>query len=839
MSDVTVAQFAEVLKVPVERLLVQLDEAGISVSGADAVISDDAKMELLTHLRRSHGHTEENSTGGAPKKITLKRRTQSEIRLASNQGRARTVNVEIRRKRTYVKRDELEKEARQQQEEVDRKRREEEESRLEKERLERAEQERVEQERRERELREQEAARLKAEEEAKAAEEARRQKETKKRESGDRERAAEDIRSWTKVAAEPERTPVDDKSTRYGRQELHVASDISGRRKKKRPTRRGGAVTVDSRHGFERPTAPVIRAVEIPESIKVSELAQRMAVKGGEVIKVLMKLGTMATINQVIDQDTATLVVEEMGHTPKAAQSGGLEAEILASVGVAGDLQPRPPVVTIMGHVDHGKTSLLDFIRSTKVAAGEAGGITQHIGAYRIETPNGQIAFLDTPGHEAFTAMRARGAKVTDIVVLVVAADDGVKPQTEEAIQHARAAGVPIVVAINKIDKADADPERVRNELVQHGVVPEEWGGETLFVNVSARTGAGIDKLLESLLLQAELLDLKAPGDGPATGVVIESGLEKGRGAVATVLVTGGLLRQGDVLLAGQEYGRVRVMYDAAANPVKVAGASTPVVVLGLSGIPAAGDDAVVLPDERQARELSDLRKARTRDTKLAQQQSAKLEDVFSQLQSGVKSVQLLIKADVHGSAEALRDALAKLATSEIQVKVIGSGVGGITESDVNLAAASGATIIGFNVRADGAARDAIKATGVDVRYYSIIYQAIDEVRSAMTGMLAPEIRDQIVGLAEVRDVFRSPKFGSVAGCLVVDGFVKRSNPVRVLRDHVVIFEGELDSLRRFKDDVSEVRAGTECGIGVRNYSDVKVGDQIECFERVQVARSL
>lgn len=839
MSDVTVAQFAEVLKVPVERLLVQLDEAGISVSGADAVISDDAKMELLTHLRRSHGHTEENSTGGAPKKITLKRRTQSEIRLASNQGRARTVNVEIRRKRTYVKRDELEKEARQQQEEVDRKRREEEESRLEKERLERAEQERVEQERRERELREQEAARLKAEEEAKAAEEARRQKETKKRESGDRERAAEDIRSWTKVAAEPERTPVDDKSTRYGRQELHVASDISGRRKKKRPTRRGGAVTVDSRHGFERPTAPVIRAVEIPESIKVSELAQRMAVKGGEVIKVLMKLGTMATINQVIDQDTATLVVEEMGHTPKAAQSGGLEAEILASVGAAGDLQPRPPVVTIMGHVDHGKTSLLDFIRSTKVAAGEAGGITQHIGAYRIETPNGQIAFLDTPGHEAFTAMRARGAKVTDIVVLVVAADDGVKPQTEEAIQHARAAGVPIVVAINKIDKADADPERVRNELVQHGVVPEEWGGETLFVNVSARTGAGIDKLLESLLLQAELLDLKAPGDGPATGVVIESGLEKGRGAVATVLVTGGLLRQGDVLLAGQEYGRVRVMYDAAANPVKVAGASTPVVVLGLSGIPAAGDDAVVLPDERQARELSDLRKARTRDTKLAQQQSAKLEDVFSQLQSGVKSVQLLIKADVHGSAEALRDALAKLATSEIQVKVIGSGVGGITESDVNLAAASGATIIGFNVRADGAARDAIKATGVDVRYYSIIYQAIDEVRSAMTGMLAPEIRDQIVGLAEVRDVFRSPKFGSVAGCLVVDGFVKRSNPVRVLRDHVVIFEGELDSLRRFKDDVSEVRAGTECGIGVRNYSDVKVGDQIECFERVQVARSL
>lgn len=839
MSDVTVAQFAEVLKVPVERLLVQLDEAGISVSGADAVISDDAKMELLTHLRRSHGHGEENAAGGAPKKITLKRRTQSEIRLASNQGRARTVNVEIRRKRTYVKRDELEKEARQQQEEVDRKRREEEESRLEQERRERAELERVERERHEREAREQEAARLKAEEEAKAAEEARRQKEAKKRETGERERAAGDTRGWAKTGGEAERTPVDDKSTRYGRQELHVASDISSRRKKKRPTRRGGAVTVDARHGFERPTTPVVRAVEIPESIKVSELAQKMAVKGSEVIKVLMKLGIMATINQVIDQDTATLVVEEMGHEPRAAQSGGLEAEILARVGAAGELRSRPPVVTIMGHVDHGKTSLLDFIRSTKVAAGEAGGITQHIGAYRIETPNGQIAFLDTPGHEAFTAMRARGAKVTDIVVLVVAADDGVKPQTEEAIQHARAAGVPIVVAINKIDKSDADPERVRNELVQRGVVPEEWGGETLFVNVSARTGEGVDKLLESLLLQAELLDLAAPGDGPATGVVIESGLEKGRGAVATVLVTGGLLRQGDVLLAGQEYGRVRVMYDAASNPVKEAGASTPVVVLGLSGIPAAGDDAVVLPDERQARELSDLRKARTRDTKLAQQQSSKLEDVFSQLQSGVKSVQLLIKADVHGSSEALRDALAKLATSEVQVKVIGSSVGGITESDVNLAAASGAAIIGFNVRADGAARDAIKATGVDVRYYSIIYQAIDDVRSAMTGMLAPEVRDQIVGLAEVRDVFRSPKFGSVAGCLVVDGYVKRSNPVRVLRDNVVIFEGELDSLRRFKDDVTEVRAGTECGIGVRNYHDVRVGDQIECFERIEVARTL
>ncbi|MBM4197332.1 MAG: translation initiation factor IF-2 [Gammaproteobacteria bacterium] len=844
MSDVTVAQFAEVLKVPVERLLVQLDEAGIAVNGADDVISEDAKMELLTFLRRSHGHAEDSS-GAGPKKITLKRRTQSELKLASNQGRARTVNVEVRRKRTYVKRDELEKEAKQQQDEIDRKRREEEVARMEVEREEReraeAEQ-RAETERKEQETRRksEEEARRKAEAESRAAEQAKRQKDAgKKREANVRGRSDEEARAWAKAAPAE---VVDGAATRYGRQELHVSTDISSRRKKKRPARRTGALSVgDAKHGFERPTAPVVRDIEIPESVKVSDLAQHMAVKGSEVIKVLMKLGVMATINQVIDQDTATLVVEEMGHTAKAAQAGGVEAEILAGVQATGEELQRPPVVTIMGHVDHGKTSLLDYIRSTKVAAGEAGGITQHIGAYHITTPKGVITFLDTPGHEAFTAMRARGAKVTDIVVLVVAADDGVKPQTEEAIQHARAAEVPIVVAINKIDKGDADPDRVRNELVQRGVVPEEWGGETLFVNVSARTGDGVEKLLESLLLQAELLDLRAAREGAASGVVIEAGLEKGRGAVATILVTSGRLQQGDILLAGQEYGRVRMLFNAAGSVVREAGPSMPVAVLGLSGIPSAGDDSVVLEDERQARELADLRRARVRDTKLAQQQAAnKLEDVFSQIQAaGTKQVQLLIKADVHGSAEALCESLAKLSTSEIQVKVIGSGVGGITESDVNLAAASKAIIIGFNVRADGAARDAMKATGVDVRYYSIIYEALDHVRSAMSGLLAPEVREQIVGLAEVRDVFRSPKFGSVAGCLVMDGYVKRSNPVRVLRDNFVIFEGELDSLRRFKDDVSEVRAGTECGVGVRNYNDVKVGDQIECFERIQVARTI
>ncbi len=842
MSDVTVAQFAQVLKVSVDILLNQLGAAGITVNGADDVISEDAKMELLTFLQRTHGR-EEDERGSAPKKITLKRRTQSELRLSGNQGRTRSVTVEVRRKRTYVKRDELEKEARQQQEELDRKRREEEEARLEVERRERekqehekAEQQRIENEAR---LKAEQAARQKTEEEAKHAEEARRQKEPKRREPGEQE--AVESKTRTKPADESaERRSPDKKATRYGRQELHVAGDISSRRKRKRTVRRPGAVAVDSRHGFERPTAPVVREVEIPESVKVAELAQKMAIKSGEVIKVLMKLGVMATINQIIDQDTAALVVEEMGHTPKPVQAFGREETILATAAAVGEERSRPAVVTIMGHVDHGKTSLLDHIRSAKVAAGEAGGITQHIGAYQVDTEKGRITFLDTPGHEAFTAMRARGAKVTDIVVLVVAADDGVKPQTEEAIQHARAAEVPIVVAINKIDRADADPDRVRNELVTKGVVPEEWGGEHLFVNVSARTGEGVDKLLEALLLQAELLDLKAADDGPGAGVVIESGLEKGRGAVATVLVTRGRLRQGDVLLAGQEYGRVRSMFDAFGKPLTEAGPSTPVVVLGLSGIPGAGDEAVALADERQARELAELRKTRTRDSRLAQQQSGKLEDVFSQMQSGsAKAVQLLIKADVNGSAEALRDALSKLSTDEIQVKVIGSGVGGITESDVNLAAAAKAIVIAFNVRADGAARDAIKSTGVDLRYYSIIYEAIDDVKAAMTGLLAPEVREQIVGLAEVREVFRSPKFGSVAGCLVTEGHVKRSNPVRVLRDNVVIFEGELDSLRRFKDDVSEVRSGTECGIGVRNYSDIKAGDQIECYERIQVARSI
>ncbi len=554
-----------------------------------------------------------------------------------------------------------------------------------------------------------------------------------------------------------------------------------------------------------------------------------------------MGLGVMATINQVLDQDTAILVVEELGHKAKPLKENELEESLIQTEGGAeGDAVPRPPVVTIMGHVDHGKTSLLDYIRRTKVAAREAGGITQHIGAYHVETEKGIISFLDTPGHAAFTAMRARGAQATDIVVLVVAADDGVMPQTVEAIQHAKAAGVPLVVAVNKIDKPEADPDRVKNELAQHEIIPEDWGGENIFVHVSAVTGEGINSLLDSILVQAEILELKAVATGPAGGVVIESSLEKGRGPVATVLVQRGKLNKGDILLAGQEFGRVRAMFNEFGKPIDTAGPSMPAVVLGLSGVPQAGDDVIVVPDERKAREVALYRQGKLRDVKLARQQASKLEDAFSQMEEGeAKSLTLLLKADVQGSAEALRDALTRLSTDEVKVKVVGAGVGGITESDANLAMASNAFIIGFNVRADAAARRLMADNGLDVRYYSVIYDAIDDVKQAMTGLLSPEVKEQIVGLAEVKQVFRAPKIGAIAGCLVVEGYVKRNNPIRVLRDNVVIFEGQLESLRRHKDDVNEVRAGTECGIGVKDYNDVQEGDQIECFEKVEVARSL
>ncbi len=838
MAEVTVSQFAEVLKVPVDRLLVQLDQAGIKVSGPDAQISDDAKLELLTHLRRSHGSEEE---GSAPRKITLRRKTQSALKLASVQGRSRTVNVEVRQKRTYIKRDVLEEQARQQNDEVEQKRREAEDAA-------RAETERLEAERREHERMETENRR-RIEEEANrkkaAADDARRQTEQRAREEQeqrDREqrRAAEPARTERRPETPVKPAPTDDKHTRYGRKELHVATDVSSRyKKKKRFKSRTLSTGGDTQHGFEMPTAPVVREVVIGETITVAELAQKMAVKGNEVIKLLMNAGVMATINQVIDRDTAVLVVEELGHTPKLLAENQLEVNLQGNADVQEELEPRPPVVTVMGHVDHGKTSLLDYIRSTKVAAGEAGGITQHIGAYHVETPKGGVTFLDTPGHAAFTAMRARGAKATDVVVLVVAADDGVMPQTIEAIQHAKAAGVPIVVAVNKIDKSDADPDRVRTELSKQDVIPEDWGGQNMFVHVSARTGAGIDQLLEAILLQAEVLELKAPKSGLASGVIIESSIEKGRGAVATVLVKRGTLRVRDPIIAGSEFGAVRAMFDETGKAVTEAAPSMPVVVLGLSGAPNAGEELLAMENERKAREVALYRQGKFRDVKLARQ-TTRAEDAFSQMgeeKAGV--VPVLIKTDVQGSAEALRDALNKLSTEEVQVKVIASGVGGITASDVQLASASKGLIIGFNVRADSGAREAVKDMGVEVRYYSIIYEAIDDVKQMMTGMLQPEIKEQIVGTAQVREVFRSSKFGVVAGCLVTEGAVKRNNPIRVLRDNVVIFEGALESLRRFKDDVNEVRAGTECGIGVKNYQDVRVNDQIECYARVEVARTL
>ncbi|MCW9057614.1 MAG: translation initiation factor IF-2 [Gammaproteobacteria bacterium] len=849
MSDVTVKQFADVVGLPVERLLSQLGDAGLSITKADDIINDQEKMQLLTFLRKSHGKQEALSAS-EPKKITLKRKTHTELRSSSPRGGSKTVAVEVRKKRTYVKRTELVAE--------------------EKERLEQEAQERAAR------LAEEEAT-LKAQEEARqAAEEAKRREEEdakRRTEEAEARRQAEEAARLEAEALESARVaaaaeePVPPKAaadarpkktearkgrgdrdeerpgrTKYGREELHVSADKSGRRKKKGKSRQTFVSSGGGEHGFARPTAPVVREVSIPAAITVAELAQKMSVKAAELIKTLMKMGVMVTINQPIDQETATLVVEELGHVAKPIHEDALEQSFVAErqKEVVGEKVSRPPVVTIMGHVDHGKTSLLDYIRRTKVAAGEAGGITQHIGAYHVETDKGVVSFLDTPGHAAFTAMRARGAKVTDIVILVVAADDGVKPQTVEAVQHAKAAGVPMVVAVNKMDKPEADPDRVKNELSQYEVIPEDWGGETMFMPVSALTGDGVDALLDAILLQAEVLELTAVEDCPAQGVIIESSLDKGRGPVATVLVQNGILRKGDIILSGEEYGRVRAMFDESGASIESAGPSMPAVVLGLSGTPNAGDDVMVVPDERKARELAAFRQEKSRDQKLAKQQQAKLDDMFSQMGAGkIENLNIVLKADVQGSVEALRDALTKIITDEVKVKIVSSGVGGINESDVNLAVASNAILIGFNVRADASSRRLIEEHEVDLHYYSVIYDAIDEVKRAVSGMLAPEVRETIIGLAEVRDVFTSPKFGSIAGSIVLDGVVKRNAPIRVLRDNVVIYQGELESLRRFKDDVNEVRSGTECGIGVKNYNDVKPGDQIEVFERVEVARTV
>ena len=853
MTEVTVKQFAQAVGVPPDRLLVQLGEAGLSVSDENSTITDSEKTQLLDFLRQSHGKRGSLSTGGASK-VTLKRKTQTELRATVPAGRGplgrgaaararpetKTVSVEVRKKRTYVKRADLVAE--------EKERLEQEAAELAKIKAEAAARDEAANRKRE-EARQKQAAeraaeelRLQAEREArKQAEEEARQQSLAAAETRAKTAAAEEGRKKSDLDRKS-RKEEDDQDTKYGRKQLHVTAGKGGRRKKKaKPVRR---VTIEpgGEHGFELPTASVVHEVTVPESIVVSELARKMSVKAAEIIKVLMKMGVMATINQVLDQDTAILVVEEMGHIAKAEQENALEEELKQQVlEVKGEKLPRPPVVTIMGHVDHGKTSLLDFIRRTKVAAGEAGGITQHIGAYHVETDKGMISFLDTPGHAAFTAMRARGASVTDIVILVVAADDGVKPQTQEAIKHAKAAGVPLVIAVNKIDRPEADPERVKNEMAALQVIPEEWGGDTMFLPVSAKTGEGIDELLDAVLLQAELLELTAVHDCPATGIVVESSLDKGRGPVATVLVQNGVLRKGDLLLTGTEYGRVRAMFDENGKQVSEAGPSIPVQVLGLSSVPNAGDDVVVVSDERKARELAQLRHEKSRDQRLAQQQQTRLEDVFSSVRDGqTPTVNIVLKADVQGSAEALSEALTHLTADEedVKVKVVSSGVGGINESDVNLAVASNAMIIGFNVRADASAKQLIEDNKIELKYYSVIYNAIDDVRSAASGMMAPETRENIIGLATVKEVFRSRKLGDIAGSIVTEGVVRRNSPIRVLRDNVVVFEGELESLRRFKDDVNEVRAGTECGIGVKNYS-VSAGDQIEVFERVEVARSL
>ena len=849
MAEVTVKQLAEVVGIPVDRLLVQLGEAGLGERKADEVISDDDKLELLTHLRNSHG--KKAAAGDEPKKITLRRKSVSELKQTGSQrGTSKKVNVEFRGKRTYAMRKDL---AAEEAARLDEEKRTQD-ARLQQhaddaEKLRLAQQAAIDSaaaEEAERIEKEAEKQRLEAEEETRRALEEAAKQETEMpapvpASDANKEAPASSDKK-PKKRKDKDKGRGDDRDTRYGRKELHVASDHGAARRRGKKKVRGSQVSSRSgaEHGFAVPSAPIVRDVSIPETITVAELAQKMSVKAAEVIKTMMAMGSMVTINQVLDQETATVVVEEMGHNAKPLSENLAEEELVGEIIEEGDQVRRAPVVTIMGHVDHGKTSLLDYIRNTRVAAGESGGITQHMGAYHVNTDKGMVTFLDTPGHAAFTAMRARGAEVTDIVILIVAADDGVMPQTLEAIQHAKAAEVPMVVVVNKIDKPGADPERVKQELSQHEVIPEDWGGDVMFFNVSAKTGEGVDVLLDGLLLQAEVLELKASATGYARGTVVESSLDKGRGAVATILVRSGTLRKGDMVLAGQEFGRVRAMLDEAGRNVETAGPSVPVAVLGLSGVPNAGDDAVAVADERKAREVALYRQGKLRDVRIARQKAAKLADVFSQMGAAkVDLLNILLKADVQGSAEALLASLKNLSTDEVAVNIVASGVGGINESDINLALASNAIVIGFNVRADAAAKRLIEDSEIDLHYYSVIYDAIDEVKAALSGMLSPEIKEQFVGLAEVRDVFKSPKFGDIAGCLVLEGMVKRNNPIRVLRDNVVVYEGELESLRRFKDEANEVKAGVECGIGVKNYDNVKPGDQIEVFERIEVQRKL
>ena len=835
MTQVTVKELAQEVAAPVERLLQQMREAGLPHTDAGQLVSDNEKQALLTHLKSSHKAKVEE-----PRKITLQRKTTSTLRVAGS----KSISVEVRKKKVFVQRSPEEVQAEQKRELEERRA------------AENAVREKSEAEARQRseeETRRQAPAAPAAapvaapvaQAEASAAVEPAAAPapaaDRKKDESRRNDRARDDDRRGGERRNEAPRVSVKVKekekapTPRAAPRTTEEESDgfRRGGRGKSKPKKRNA-------HGFQSPTGPVIRDVSIGETITVSDLAQQMSVKGAEVVKFMFKMGTPVTINQVLDQETAQLVAEELGHKVTLVSDTALEDSLAESLKFEGETFARAPVVTVMGHVDHGKTSLLDYIRRAKVAAGEAGGITQHIGAYHVETDRGMVTFLDTPGHAAFTAMRARGAKATDIVILVVAADDGVMPQTREAVQHAKAAGVPLVVAVNKIDKPGADLDRIRNELSVEGVTSEDWGGDTPFVKVSAKMGTGVDELLEAVLLQAEILELKATPSAPGRGVVVESRLDKGRGPVATVLVQDGTLRQGDMVLCGSNYGRVRAMLDENGKPVKEAGPSIPVEILGLDGTPDAGDELSVVADEKKAREVALFRQGKFREVKLARAHAGKLENIFENMgQEEKKTLNIVLKADVRGSLEALQGSLGGLGNDEVQVRVIGGGVGGITESDANLALASNAVLFGFNVRADAGARKIVEQEGLDMRYYNVIYDIIEDVKKALTGMLGSDVRENILGIAEVRDVFRSPKFGAIAGCMVVEGTVHRNRPIRVLREDVVIFEGELESLRRFKDDASEVRAGMECGIGVKSYNDVKVGDKIEVFEKVQVARTL
>ncbi|PPK75261.1 translation initiation factor 2 (bIF-2) [Methylobacter tundripaludum] len=877
MSNKTVRQLAEVVKIPLERLLEQLKEAGLSASAPDDVINEDEKMQLLAHLRKRHGK-DEGAVEGSLKRVTLKRRTVSELKQASVPGSTtKTISVEVRKQKTYIKRSEVADSDEQKNSELAK-------HALEEQIAKQAENlPPVEEPVKAKEVvLEQKAEEVVIEPEVKAIEPVAVDVATVP------EVPSSAVEEEAKVVPVPEENKIDheqsvkakeatearkkqqEKDLRLEesikrnadkvRQQASAKQEILHRKKQEEGSRAGAggrdtkktkkkgkktervSVKAEGKHQFEMPVEPIVKEVTIPEMIIVSDLAQKMSVKAAMVIKHLMKLGIMATINQSIDQETAAILVEEMGHKAIMQSDDDLEQEMLAEAQEEDNRVelPRAPIVTIMGHVDHGKTSLLDYIRKTRVAAGEAGGITQHIGAYQVKTDHGSVTFLDTPGHAAFTAMRARGADVTDVVIVVVAADDGVMPQTREAVEHARAANVPIIVAMNKIDKPDANPDKVMQELSTINVLAEEWGGDVQFLKISAKTGEGIDELIEALIVQTEILELKAPVEGAASGIVIESRLDKGRGVVATVLIQKGTLESGQMVLCGHEYGRVRAMFNENGVAIKEAGPCAPVEILGLSGTPNAGDEFLVVQNERIAKDLAKHREDRKKLSRHAVQQASKLDEVFSRMTTGeIACVNLVLKTDVQGSLEALRSSLIGLSNDEVEVKVVFGGVGGINEGDANLALASGAILMGFNVRADAAARRLIEEKGIDLHYYSIIYEAIDEVKKAISGMLAPEIREQIVGLAEVRDVFKSPKFGAVAGCMVIDGYVKRNLPIRVLRNNVVIYEGQLESLRRFKDDAAEVKMGMECGIGVKNYNDVQPGDQIEVFERIEVKREL